>query len=1579
MKIGRKIRSAQSPEQASRGRTRETRILLAAVLLALFAGVAVPSGLLAKVSAALQNGKKETGAAAAAVKTPRAVKPPPGARQTKDSQFVSESVTNPDGTITAGKIITDQPVLRTSAEIMVDQAMAPAKGDSFVRPRAKKIKHDRENIPAGPGAIEASQWPLAEGSKPATELSAPQTLGTQFDGATGPTETGAFPPDTMGAVGPTQVVIFLNGRLRTFNKTTGVADGVINADSDVFFASVTTPPLAGEVVFTSDPQVRFDRLSNRWFLNIINVVLNAATGAITRPNRVLIAVSDAASNGTISGATVWTFYQFQGDATLFTDYQSFGIDASALYIGGDMFTTAGAFNSTKGFVIPKAPALTASPLTVWAFSGLVATPTGAGPFAPRGVDNYNPNNTGATAEGYFIGVNNATFNTLMLRRVTNPGSLGPAPTISANISIATPLTTRFPVLVPHLGNTGGTGGRLDGLDDRLFYAHLRNGRLWTAHNVGVNNTGVAGATNNRNAARWYELQNIISPGTPSVLQSGTLFDNNAVNDANQRNYWIPSILVTGQGHAALGCSIAGTTERVNAFTTGRLVGDTLGTLRNGPGGAAIPGYTASATAYNPPGDPGGPSRRWGDYSNTSLDPKDDMTMWTFQEYCNGTNTYGVRAVKLIAPPPPPAANNSPNPAAIQLNNPSTLVVVTATPPAGQGYYDPGTDPPAPHTPFTHISASGAGIIVNSITFNSPTQVTLNVSTVGSTPGSKTITITNPDGQTTTVQILVGPTAVKLDSFAATGFDDGRVLVQWKSGHEADNLGFNVYREQNGSRIRVTPQLVAGSALVAGANTALTAGKSYNWVDAPQAGGKSVRYWLEEINLKGDRTLHGPVNINYSPGRAPTESQSALLARFGAHQSQLTLGVGSVPAARRGELARAVGPQIDTQTGLAGQAAVKIGVRQEGWYRLTQPELLAAGLNPTADPRLFQLYVNGQQVAISVTGESDGKFNLSDSVDFYGVGLDIPSTDTRTYWLVAGAQPGKRIGISPIRTSIVGGAASFTYSVERKDRTIYFSALRNGDAENFFGPVVSTEAVVQGLSLQRVAAGAAQLEVALQGVTFTEHRVRVLLNGVQVGTVNFKDQGRGVATFPISQSQLREGENQVSLAALGGQPDVSLIDSLRITYQHAYTADNNALRFTATGNQTVTVDGFSSTQLRVLDVSDPAAVVEVTGTIRRQKSGNGITFNVPGEGARSLLAFDASQVKRPASTVANIPSSWRSSGNGADLVIVTHRDFFAALEPLAALRRSQGLAVEVVDIGDVRDEFSYGHKTPQALKDFVIYAATSWKRAPRYFLLAGDSSFDARNYLGFGDYDIVPTMLINTELMETASDASLADRGDGIEALAIGQLPVRTAQEASRMVSKIIGYERASASDTLLLASDFNDGFKFAQYNNDLRALVPGNIRVESVTRTTDQAASRRELIDAINRGQKIVNYMGHGNTDQWRGNLLTSADAASLTNSDKLSLFVMMTCLNGYYHDTAIDSLAESLMKAERGGAIAVWASTGMTVPTGQIVLNQEAYRLLFDGTLTLGEATRRAKAAVSDTDVRRTWVLLGDPSMKLR
>jgi hypothetical protein len=544
----------------------------------------------------------------------------------------------------------------------------------------------------------------------------------------------------MGAVGKTQFTVFVNGRLRTFVKSTGLADGVLDINPDVFFASVITPPDEGEFSFTSDPQVRYDRLTSRWFLTIIDVTLNFPKFRVTRPNRVLIALSDAASNGILTGSTVFTFYQFQGDSTLFTDYDSLGVDASALYIGGNMFTLPGVFDSTKGFVIPKAPLLTGSPATVWMFPGLVATSSSAGPFAPRGVDNPDPSNTGATALGYFIGPDNASFGTLMVRRITNPGSVTVSPTISGNLSITVPATST-PLDVPHLGNSGGL---LDALDDRLFAASMRNGRLWTAHNIGVDNSGApAGMMANRDAARWYELQNLST--SPSLVQSGTLYDNTTPNDFNQRFYWIPSITVSGQGHSALGCSIAGANEHVNAFTTGRLATDALGTLRDGPGGTAFPGYTSSSTAYNPGGDGGNP-RRWGDYSFVSVDPNDDMTMWTIQEYCNGTDTYGVQAVQLIAPPP--ATPLSAAPPSVASGSSSTSVSITGSLVAepDSGFFDPGPDTGGPGF-ANHLTATvTGGVMVNSATFVDRTHVTLDINTVSASAGGKNVTICNPDGQ-----------------------------------------------------------------------------------------------------------------------------------------------------------------------------------------------------------------------------------------------------------------------------------------------------------------------------------------------------------------------------------------------------------------------------------------------------------------------------------------------------------------------------------------------------------------------------------------------------------------------------------------------------------------------------------------------------------------------------------------------------------------------------------------------------------------------------------------------------------------
>ena len=126
--------------------------------------------------------------------------------------------------------------------------------------------------------------------------------------------------------------------------------------------------------------------------------------------------------------------------------------------------------------------------------------------------------------------------------------------------------------------------------------------------------------------------------------------------------------------------------------------------------------------------------------------------------------------------------------------------------------------------------------------------------------------------------------------------------------------------------------------------------------------------------------------------------------------------------------------------------------------------------------------------------------------------------------------------------------------------------------------------------------------------------------------------------------------------------------------------------------------------------------------------------------------------------------------------------------------------------------------------------------------------------------------------------------------------------------------------------------------------------------------------------------MGHGSEDTWGGNILVASDADSLTNGLKLPFFMNMTCWNGLFAGPYVASLAEALLKTGNGGAIAVWASSGLTDPDPQHVMNRQMITLLFNGTRpTLGEAAVQAKAATTDMDVRRTWILIGDPMTRLK
>lgn len=838
-----------------------------------------------------------------------------------------------------------------------------------------------------------------------------------------------------------------------------------------------------------------------------------------------------------------------------------------------------------------------------------------------------------------------------------------------------------------------------------------------------------------------------------------------------------------------------------------------------------------------------------------------------------------------------------------------------------------------------------------------------------------------------------PTAVKLTSFTATYTNDG-VLLNWKSGYEVENLGYHIYRQQNGKRTRVTPSLIAGSALLAAEHTVLTAGNSYTWFDRIAANREGVSYWLEDVDTNGKRTLRGPI----SPAKGKVDRQQTLQAatldKLSVDQANAQQEWATVWDKQRMQLNR--GPVRNSailarQQEIASRRGVKIMVRQPGWVRVHQPELVAAGLGRNLNASLLQLYADGREVPIIVSDNNhQGRFTAQDWIEFYGHGLDLPTTDTRTYYLTVGTSAGKRILKSAAQTGSSGAqAASYSYTVERRDRSIFFTGLNNGEAENFFGQIISTTPVDVALNVQRpdTTTASAQLRVTLQGVTAVAHQVNVLLNNASVGTVSFTGRERKTESFTINRSQLRQGKNTVRLVAAGGETDASLLDSVRLIFARTYVADNNRLQFSVSSDAPVSILGFNTPNIRIVDITNHNAVQELTPVVKPRGRLYMATVRVAGaraQNARTLLAFVDHQADSPAGVARNVPSRLADNSNNADFLIITERSLRDTVQPLADLRRNQGLEVNVVDVEDIYDEFSYGARGSQAIRDFLARAVQGWQHAPRYVLLAGDATYDPRNYMGQGHNDLVPTKLLYAGLMETASDDWLADfNNDGVPELALGRLPVRTVEEAERIISKIVAFSPDSAGQGAVLVADRNDEYNdFEAASQTVQGLLPQGTSVQVINRgNQDTNTVRSQIIGGINQGPLVVNYFGHGSVGLWTGaGLLNTSDAAALTNGGRLPLFTMMTCLNGFFHDVTGESMSEALLKAEQGGAIAVWASSGLTEMSGQALIDQQMYGAIFgQQAVALGDAVRAAKSATQDQGVRRTWIFFGDPTMRLR
>ena len=529
-------------------------------------------------------------------------------------------------------------------------------------------------------------------------------------------------------------------------------------------------------------------------------------------------------------------------------------------------------------------------------------------------------------------------------------------------------------------------------------------------------------------------------------------------------------------------------------------------------------------------------------------------------------------------------------------------------------------------------------------------------------------------------------------------------------------------------------------------------------------------------------------------------------------------------------------------------------------------------------------------------------------------------------------------------------------------------------------------------------GGKSLTVALFGYTASgktdEHHARVSLNGTMLGQGKWTGATAKSFTFSIPKGALKSGTNTVKLEALldDGIPYSQFaLRTIQVSYARGCVAVGGQVTVKPAKTAPLRVTGLPSTTVLALDVTTATAPKAVKKVATGGRKPNAYAqFAAAAKHTYVVAALSAA--KEPDSIAGADEPGLMAAGRGADYLVITAPSLKTAADGLAAYRATKGWTPVVVTTQDIYDDFSFGVRTPVAIHDFIAYALAHWSPAPTCVVLAGDGSYDYRDYKGTGE-SLVPPLMTDSMSGLAVSDVRLADVSgdDGVPDVAIGRIPARTPAELTAYVAKVQRYEAASGawrSQVLLASDDADDGGNFPADTKAVAPLVPGTLATTQalVGDGSTFAGVRGKILGALDSGSLLVNYIGHAGVLQLAADgsgagLLQLSDVPSLTASDKLPVFFMMTCAAGQFGIPGYQSVAEGLVTDADAGAIAVYGPTAFEADSQSVILDRALLTAQFAShSPVLGATVRTALVAQQSTGgsiiTRRTYALLGDPAL---
>ena len=670
------------------------------------------------------------------------------------------------------------------------------------------------------------------------------------------------------------------------------------------------------------------------------------------------------------------------------------------------------------------------------------------------------------------------------------------------------------------------------------------------------------------------------------------------------------------------------------------------------------------------------------------------------------------------------------------------------------------------------------------------------------------------------------------------------------------------------------------------------------------------------------------------------------------------------------------------------------------------------LNDRARPEL-------EEHAIMVFDGGDGEFGYSDYFLFYGEQVDrwrFPSdsepvfvnnqyTSVNSYWLAVSGDfgsAGKRMTTytpaSPADTSI--DQVQFQARME-KDSILYTD--NNGANSDWFTWHWTTNSPFTFYASLPTAVDDSTSEVHLR--LKAGHPLQLLVNGYSATQTH---SGYWDQTFITTH--LHDGLNSFRITANNAFDSPPHLDYAECFYR-GYLAPSSdeldfAIRDVSGIAEFVVADDFSAAPY-VIDLSDPSTA-RLIGDVERNSGVLTFRGELQSTGNRYYLVTP-DKTSAPVAIEPYQPANLRSTSARADLIIVAADDFVPYLEDYVAYREEHnGIAVKLVSVGQIMNEFAYGLYDPTAIRDYFKYAYENYPSPkPSAALLVGDGVYDFQNHLGTPARNFVPPFIMAYDSL--ASDDNYVYFGrfgyldsDPLEYpgfdMVIGRWPVRSVAELSTIENKVRAYEASTnygswrATVTLVADDEFGayqtESFHVRQTEQLEKEYLPrryfrNKIYLWEYDRDSngEKPEVNEEIIRSFNDGSLVVNFVGHGNPDTWAHEHVFNrgSDIPQLNNSDRLTLVFTASCSIGFFDDPKREGMAEDLVRYSGGGAIASVAATRLVYSSENSAFNRMTYEALFgEDPLTICQAVFAAKLARQPERNDRAYIFFGDPLLRL-